>query len=234
MVLDDFKSSRIPSPFHGFAFECFPPNCATLTATPMSSCTASGNSKQIVLCRPDPKQRLFARDPRPSRHSIIPVLGYKVQNSVSLRNQQSTEEPTPDASEASRVRPTAPSSGWTPAWPRARTGVWHCAGFAPNINQTRSSSRAGLLPPSPLITVRGSFPPHGSSLSNACRTRRGNECDVETILIRRRLRNPTPRTKARPSRTERSNLSRHGCNHEFAAQSTPSTQGHKDARPSEP
>src|SRR5450755_4862885 len=64
----------------------------------------------------------------------------------------------------------------------ARTGVSDCAGLAPNQTQPRSSSRAGLLPPSPLRTVRESFPSHGSSLSNACLTRRGNDTNKEATV----------------------------------------------------
>jgi hypothetical protein len=64
----------------------------------------------------------------------------------------------------------------------ARTGVSDCADFAPNYPQPRSSSRAGLLPPSPLRTVRESFPSHGSSLSNACLTRRGNDTNKEATV----------------------------------------------------
>jgi hypothetical protein len=60
-----------PSPRHGFAFGCLPPNCATLRSPPLGRPT--GHPCWI-------RSRTVAsrRDPLRSRHLIIPVPGYRV------------------------------------------------------------------------------------------------------------------------------------------------------------
>jgi hypothetical protein len=122
------------------------------------------------------------------------------------------------------------SSGWAAAWPRARTGVSDCAGFAPNEPQPRSSSRAGLLPPSPLRTVRESFPSHGSSLSNA-----SDETREQHEHRRRWTAHNTPRRSTASSRGRTSHLKKAPrAEHDCAPRSTTATRGHRDERPCGP
>src|SRR5438270_5362164 len=41
-----------PSPLQGLALGCLPPNCATLSAVPMWSCTSSGKARKSSLLEP--------------------------------------------------------------------------------------------------------------------------------------------------------------------------------------
>ena len=53
IVLDDFQNTG-PLALPGLAAGCLPPNWATLSAEPMASLTASGNSRRS--CLEDPTQ----------------------------------------------------------------------------------------------------------------------------------------------------------------------------------
>jgi hypothetical protein len=100
MVLNNLRTPG-PSPFHGLALGCFPPNCATLSALPMPLRTASGKDIKSSLDEPAhmsgfsldarmflviyyPRTRILGKSIRIGSVFNVTLAGFRLDMSLSV------------------------------------------------------------------------------------------------------------------------------------------------------